>query len=109
MTFKYGEFSENQMHEAKDYIRKRIFFLLLIVDKETASYYKGVDVGKTFENILTEIGGLNDLLGNPPELVSVLSSVNAARLEYEKSDFSWHKYRKLILDAGCGVDKIKEV
>lgn len=106
---KYGQFSTEQMHEMKEGLRKRIFFLLLLVDKKTANEYKGVDVEKTFESLLTEFGGLNEILGYPAEIVSVLSLVNAARLEYESSDFSWQRYRKLILDAGSEVEKIKEV
>jgi hypothetical protein len=108
ISYKYGEFSSEQMHEAKLGMQKRIFFLLLLVDKRTAVNYQGVNVEKTFESLLTEFGGLNELLGYPPELVSVLSLVNAAKLEYESSDFSWTRYRKLILDAGSQVEKIKE-
>ena len=109
MVYKYGEFTTGQMHEMKEGLRKRIFFLLLLVDRKTAEIYEGVDVEKAFESLLTEFGGLNELLGYPAELVSVLSLVNAARLEYESSDFNWQRYRKLILDAGNGVAKIKEV
>lgn len=109
ISHKYGGFSTEQMHETKEKLRRRIFFLLLLVDKKTAENYEGVDVGKTFESLLTEFGGLNEMLGYPVEMVSVLSLVNAARLEYESSDFNWQRYRKLILDAGSGVNKIKEV
>lgn len=109
ITHKYGQFTTEQMHETKEGLRKRIFFLLLLVDKKTAGNYEGVDIEKTFESILTEFGGLNEMLGFPAEMVSVLSLVNAAKLEYESSDFNWQRYRKLILDAGSGVAKIKEV
>lgn len=109
IVHKYGAFNTNQMHEMKEGLRRRIFFLLLLVDKKTASNYEGVNIGKAFESLMTEFGGLNELLGYPAEMVSVLSLVNAARLEYESSDFNWQRYRKLILDAGNGVSKIKEV
>ena len=109
ITHKYGHFTTEQMHETKEGLRKRIFFLLLLVDRKTAGNYEGVDVEKTFESILTGFGGLNEMLGYPAEMVSVLSLVNAAKLEYESSEFNWQRYRKLILDAGSGVEKIKEV
>lgn len=109
MKYKYGEFSKGQFAEAKEYLRKRIYFLLLIVDPETASNYADINVEKAFESTLTDIGGLNDLLGCPVELVTILSKLNAARLEYERDDFRWKKYRKLILDSGNEVMKIKEV
>lgn len=109
MKHKYGEFSKEQFAEAKEYIRKRIYFLLLIVDPETEANYADVSVTKAFESAMTDIGGLNDLLGCPVELVTVLSKLNAARLEYGREEFRWKKYRKLILDSGNEVMKIKEV
>lgn len=109
IKYKYGELSTEQIHETKEGLRKRIFFLLLLVDKKTADNYEGVDVEKTFESLLMEFGGLNEMLGYPPEMVSVLSLVNAAKLEYCSSDFNWQRFRKLILDAGSEAAKIKEV
>ena len=109
MMHKYGEFSEKQVHEAKEFIRKRIYFLLLIVDPETKDNYKNVDVIKAFDGVLTDAASLNDLLGCPVELVSILSKLNAAKLEYQDKDFHWRKYRKLILDSGNEVSKLKEV
>lgn len=109
IKYKFGEFSSDQIREVKETLRKRIFFLLLLVDKKTANHYNGVNVEKTFENLMTEFGSLNELLGYPAEMVTVLSLVNAARLEYNSSEFNWQRYRKLILDAGSQVDKIKEV
>jgi hypothetical protein len=83
--------------------------LLLIVDPETKANYKNVDVIKAFDGVLTDVASLNDLLGCPVELVSILSKLNAAKLEYQDKDFRWKKYRKLILDSGNEVSKLKEV
>jgi hypothetical protein len=109
MEHKYGQFSEGQMHGAKEFIRKRIYFLLLIVDPDTKSNYGEVDVLAAFDGVLTDVSGLNDLLGCPVELVTILSKLNAAKLEYQRDDFHWKKYRKLILDSGNEVMKLKEV
>lgn len=109
MTYKYGEFSNNQISETKEYIRKRIFFLLLIVDPKTKEEYKNVDVFQAFDCELRKIGGLNNILFEPPELVRVLSLLEAALIEFSSPNFSWTKYRKLVLDAGNEVLKIKEV
>ena len=54
-------------------------------------------------------GGLNKLLMDQPELVMVLSLLQAAMTEYNNPKFNFHIYRKLILDAGAEVDKLKEV
>lgn len=109
MDYKYGEFSENQIQTTKIYLRKRIYFLLLIVDPKTRDNYKNVDIDEAFNSELLKIGGLNSILYEPPELVTVLSLLEAALLEYHNEDFSYAKYRKLVLDAGNEVLKIKEV
>lgn len=108
MEYRYGEFSGEQMVFAKSNMRKQIFFLLLIVDPTTASEYQDMSVEAAFENVLSTFGGLNALLGYPKEFVKVMALINAAFLEYQSEQFSWEKYRKLILKAGCEVLKIKE-
>lgn len=109
MEHRYGEFTQEQIAETKEKMRKQIFFLLLIADPVNAEEYKNVDIHEAFQNILSEFGGLNDLLNYPQELVDILSLINAARLEYDSSHYTWKIYRKLILDAGNKVLKIKEV
>ena len=109
MRYRYGNFSSNQIEKTKEKMRKQIFFLLLIVDPTTSEDYDGVDVNDAFQNVLSTFGGLNDLLGYPQEFVTVMSQLNAAFIEYNDPNFHWTKYRKLILDAGNSVLKIKEV
>ena len=58
---------------------------------------------------MLRIGGMNDLLMNPPELVTVLSLLQAALTEYNNPEFNFKTYRKLILDAGAEVDRLGEV
>ena len=104
---KYGIFTDEQMNETRANLRKRVFFLLLIVDPKTKHNYDdyNVDVPKSFQSVLREIGGLNDLFGNPQFLVAALSLLDAALLEYQKSDFDFSVYRRLVLEAGA---KFKE-
>lgn len=109
MNHKYGNFSASQMSEAKERIRKKIFFLLLIVDPNERNKYEHINVLEAFEMELTEIGGLNSVLFEPPELVRVISLLESALNEYMNSEFNWKKYRKLILDAGNEIKNIKEV
>ncbi len=108
IAYKYGQFEVGQIHETKEKMRKQIFFLLLIADPETKENYVEVDVRAAIENVLDTFGGLNDLLGYPQEFVDVMALLNSAYQEYIKEDFCWQKYRKLILDAGHAVLKIKE-
>lgn len=109
MKHLYGEFTQNQIAETKKSLRGSIFFLLLCVDKRTSHEYEEVDVNKSFKGLLLKLGGLNQLLMNQPELVTVMSLLQAAMSEYNSSEFNYKIYRKLILDAGSEVDKLKEV
>lgn len=108
MKHKYGEFSLKQSIEYREKMRKQIFFLLLIVDPNTKAEYKDVDVDEAFENVLRTFGGYNELLGCPMPMVTVMSMLNAARMELHNREFSFATYRKLILDAGSEVLKIGE-
>jgi hypothetical protein len=109
MDYKYGNYPSAQIHDLKIQMRKRIFFLLLCADEKLADKYEGVDVVSAIDSLLVEFGGLNELLMCPAELVLVMGMLTAAKAEYQKDDYSFQKYRKLILGAGAEVLKIKEV
>jgi len=109
MKHLYGEFTQNQIEQTKKSLRGSIFFLLLCVDNKTAHEYKDIDVNKCFKGLLLKLGGLNELLMNQPELVMVMSLLQAAMNEYNNPEFEFQTYRKLILDAGAEVEKLKEV
>lgn len=108
MTYKYGEYSIDQIKMTKDYIRKQIFFLLLIADPNESYKYENVDVNAAIEGLLYKLGGLNKLLGEPLELVKIMSLIKAAETEYNNPDFQFSVYRRFVLDAGSEVLKIKE-
>ena len=104
----YGEFTQTQIAQVKKSLRGSIFFLLLCVDPQTSYEYENIDVNKCFEGLLLELGGMNDLLMNQPEIVTTMSLLQAAMNEFNKTDFDFKIYRKLILDAGAEVKKLKE-
>ena len=104
---KYGEFADMQISEIKEILRKRIFFLLLVAeDLEAKTKFPEVDLEQANTTLLWRISGLNQLLGEPVELVTVLSLLEEAKNTI-KPDFDFAKYRKLILDAGAEVGKIQ--
>lgn len=109
VAHKYGEFESSQISETKDKIRKQIYFLLLCVDPQTKDEYLNIDVNKAFDGLLRKISGLNSILFYPVEIVKVISLLEAALMEYNSPEFKFVNYRKLILDAGNEVLKIKEV
>ena len=108
MKHLYGEFTTNQIAEIKKSLRGSIFFLLLCVDPETSKEYKDIDVNKCFKGLLMKMGGLNELLLCPVELVNTMSLLQAAMIEFNNPNFQFKIYRKLILDAGVEVEKIRE-
>lgn len=102
---KYGEFSNMQISEVKEYIRKRVFFLLIVAEDSTKKQFPDIDLYKAHEGIMWVISGLNDLLLQPPCLVTALSRLEEAK-NIIKDEFDFKKYRKLILDAGAEIGKI---
>lgn len=108
MKHLYGEFSENQIAQTKKSLRGSIFFLLLCVDSKTSWEYQDVNVNKCFEGLLLKIGGLNELLLKQPEVVTTMSLLQAALMEFNSPDFNFGVYRKLILDAGAEIEKLRE-
>lgn len=109
MNHLYGTFTQKQIAETKKSLRGSIFFLLLCVDNKTSHEYEDVDVNKSFDGLLLRMGGLNELLMNQTELVTAMSLLQAALIEYNNPEFRFKTYRKLILDAGAEIDKLKEV
>ena len=104
---KYGEFADMQISEIKEILRKRIFFLLLVAeDLEAKTKFPEVDLEQANTTLLWRISGLNELLGNPTELVTVLSLLEEAKNTI-KTYFNFSKYHKNILNAGAEVMKIQ--
>lgn len=109
MLTKYGDIPSHQISSAKEYLRKSIFFLLLYVDPEERIKFQHVDVNDAFEHVLYQLVGFNKILLEPPEVPIVMSTLEAARAVYNSGeDFSFHRYRKLILDAGSKIMEVKE-
>ena len=106
MEYKYGDFTDEQFTNALLKIRKKIFFLLLYVDPKTKEEYTRIDINGAFDNLLYELGGMNSMLSYPTELVTVMSLLEAARMEYFSENFNFKIYRKLILDSGVEIMKI---
>lgn len=108
MKHLYGDFSNKQIEKLRKSIRSSIFFLLVCVDPKTKGDYQDVDVEKNFDYIIARLNGLNKLLIDRVEIVDIMSMLHSARLEYGKSDFDFKVYRKLVLDAGAEVERLKE-
>jgi len=109
LKYKYGTYTDNQIAYTKDWMRKQIYFLLLCADPKTKENYTNIDINQDFDSLLKKFGGFNELLLCPPELVQIMSLLEAALREVNNPNFDFSIYRKLVLDAGSEVLKIKEV
>lgn len=109
MKHNYGEYTENQIAEFKQRIRKKIYFLLLAVDENTADQFEHINKRKAFRSLLYELGGASSVFFEPAEIVECVNLLEEARKELFSKGFSFSKYRKLILDAGACIERIKEV
>ena len=93
----YTEIPSSQIAAEKIYIRSAIFKLLPY--KENS--YEHLE--NYFGSVLQLLKGFNEISGNQPEVVSIISKIAYAR---QTEDFK--EYRKAVLDA-CGmVERIKE-
>jgi hypothetical protein len=93
----YEELPPSQIAAEKKYIRSAIFKLLPYKEEK----YEFLD--NYFGSVLQLLKGFNEISGEQPEVVSIISKVAYARKAEDFED-----YRKAILDA-CGmVDRIKE-
>ena len=105
----YGSFAPSQIADFKKSLRSSIFFVLLCVDPDTANQHKEVDVNKLFDNLLRKVNSYNELVMCQKEVVELMTLLQSAKDEYNKPQFDFSICRKLILDAGSEVLKIREV
>ena len=109
MKYKYGNFTSTQISLTKKEVRKQIFFLLLCADPKTKDKYEHINLNDAFTGLLYKLGGLNSILGEPQELVDIISLLEEALIKYNEPKFDFKIYRRLVLSAGSLTDAIKEV
>ena len=93
----YKEASPSQIAAEKVYIRSAIFKLLPYKEEK----YEYLD--NYFNSVLQLLKGFNEISGEQPEVVSIISKIAYARKAEDFDD-----YRKAILDACSLVERIKE-
>lgn len=112
MEYLYGNFSDKQIKLNAISMHNAVHKLLLHKDKNISGLIFDSDdqFKQYFRNLLYRFGGFNTLLGEPVQMVSLMSTLQAAYNESEKSDFDFMTYRRLILDAHGFITSIfKEV
>lgn len=91
MMLKYGYAPDEQVHSNESDVVKQIYRLLLAKEK------RSTQLDYMFTTLLFRLQGLNKVLMEPPELITVLSLLESARNEHR-----FHLYRKAILDS-CNI------
>lgn len=100
MKYLYGEFTDEQINEAVKQMHNDIHKLLLYKDKNITEqiFNSDEDYVKFFTNLLFRFGGLNELLGEPQQMVSLMSTLQAAYDEITSDTFRYKTFRRAILD-----------
>lgn len=100
MEYIYGEFTDEQISEAVKQMHNDIHKLLLYKDNkiEEKIFESDEDYLKYFNNLLFRFAGMNELFGEPPQLVSFMSTLQGAYDEVQKYRLNYLKFRRAILD-----------
>jgi hypothetical protein len=100
MDTKYGTISKEQFEEFKSQLHGMVHWLLLYKEKN----FEKLD--DYFSSVLFKINGLNSVMNYPSNIMMLITTLEAARLENQKDECDYNKYRKAILDAHSIIDKI---
>lgn len=101
MKHKYGEFTDNQFMDYGKRLHSMIHWLLVYSDNNE---HERLD--SYFEKVQYKLDGLNSVLNNPPEMVDLVTLIEAARVIHSVKEFNKAQYRKMILDAHEVVDRM---
>lgn len=101
MRYLYGEFADRQIELNARLMHGEVHKLLLYKDRNiTENLFKDdVEFLSYFHNLLYRFGGLNQLLGEPRQMVALMATLQAAYKEVQSEAYKWEDYRRLILDA----------
>lgn len=102
MMTKYGNVRNTQIHNHKDTLHSDVFKLLWMKEEG----YEGLN--KYFESLLWKLNGYNEVFNNQPVMIDIISILEEARIEANKSDYSHRLYRKAILDTMSLIDLLQE-
>lgn len=98
---KYGVvFSKEQLKGECEFLHKEIHRLLYSEEE------KDPQIINYFDKLQRELAGMNELLLCRPELVTLMSLLEAARLEVQKPDFDHSVYRNIIFDSHSVLDRL---
>jgi hypothetical protein len=100
MHYLYGEFTDEQINKTVISMHSDIHKLLLYKDRNITEqiFNSEEDFVNYFANLLFRFGGLNELLGEPKEMVDFMSTLQSAFDEVTSDNFQYKVFRRAILD-----------
>ena len=101
MHYLYGEFTDEQINKTVISMHNDIHKLLVYKDPEITKqiFNSEEDFVNYFTNLLFRFGGLNELLGEPKEMVSLMSTLQGAYREIRNpKKYKFWRFRRAILD-----------
>ena len=101
MTHLYGYFTDSQITTNAKIMHSEVHKLLLFKDKNVNQviFDNEEDYLCYFKNLLYRLGGLNELLYCPVQLVALLATLQSVYDMVNSDKFDFCEYRRLILDA----------
>lgn len=102
MEYKYGTYPDNQFEGYKKRIHSKIHWLLIYAEEDNSH------LNDYFEKVQLELDGLNELIHYPTQIIEIMNLVESARIEFNKENYSFKKYRKIILDIHDLIDMLPE-
>lgn len=103
MQYKYGEYTQEQVHDYKKKLHSLVHWLLIYKEQ------KSKNLDNYFNIVQSKLDGYDELVNHPDVMVEIMNLVESARLESKKEDYSHKLYRSLILDTHDLIDKLPEV
>ena len=101
MQYLYGEFTDEQINKTVISMHNDIHKLLVYKDPEITEqiFNSEEDFVSYFTNLLFRFGGLNELLGEPKEMVSLMATLQGAYREIRNPKiYRFWRFRRAILD-----------
>ena len=99
MEYVYGEFTNKQIKEAVRAMHSDIHRVLLYKDKkiEEIIFESEEEYMAYFKNLLFRFAGMNELFGEPPQLVAFMSTLQAAYDETSSDHFRYSVFSRRIV------------
>ena len=93
-------FADKQIESQKEFLHHEIHKLLYSKEEGDPR------LNTYFDKTMRLISGMNELLSYPPEIITLLSLLQAGKDEANKPDYNHQTYRSIIFDSHSCLDRL---